>query len=593
MLSPVKKNGAISFYWKYIKNLGGITSNLKIWVKSALIISSILILLIPNILISEKESPIGLSLVIISKILQFGFLGMIMLRLTKSFFWTYLILGTYYLISSIIEISNIILLNHYITADNIVSLVDASKGEIKEFYGLFHIYLIIPSILIACFICFLIFYKSIHYSSRLQKKLVPLAFAMIACSFVTSFIKVYTSDKIYSGKNLLSYTFKGLYLQQHPFDLLNESYIFAKNSFRARKYKSQHDNFRFNVLNPKDTSRPKLVVFIIGERMRYANWSINGYKRETSPNLNGVKNLISFNKNYSNSNFTYGSIPLIITQATPKAPTIAYSQKTIVSLFKEAGYETSWISNQYLFDIVDDRKTPDHLYELYKQHHTDADIVPVLDSILNCKTNKNRFIIINLLGGHGGVPSNFNVFNPNDSREDYSVTMKNASIFINTYDNIILLQDYVLSKIISLTQQQNVSSIVMFTADHGCNLFDNGKALFGYGSANPTDNETHVPLFISMSDQYITDNEGKYTNLLKHKNLLTTNNNLFYTLADLSHIKYDSYSKEKSIADQAYAEPTSRFVYAGGHVFEFQNSANHTAPTQLVNNPNYQAKHKQ
>ena len=569
MSTSAIKIGAVSLDWKNC-------------LKALLFLFSALVLLLPNILIAEKDGFVTTCLTVLAKILEFWFLAFIVLRLTKSFFWTYLLLGAFYLLSSIIEISNIILLNHYITADNIVSLVDASKSEVKEFYNLFHIYLIIPLILIACFIGFLKYYRSVAYNLQMQKRLIPIAFICLACSISISLVNDFSSAKVYSGKDLIKYTFRGDYLEQHPFNLLNESYVFAKNSLRIRKYRSQHDHFKFNVLNLKDTTGPGLVVFIIGERMRYRNWSINGYQRETSPNLEKIKNLISFDRNYSNSNFTYGSIPFIITQATPNSPTIAYSQKTIVSLFKEAGYETSWISNQYLFDIVDDRKTPDHVYELYKQHHTDADVIPVFDSVLKCKSNKKRFIIINLLGGHGGVPSNFNVFSPNDSKEDHSVTMKNAPIFINTYDNVILLQDYVISRIMELAEKNNTSSVVMFTADHGCNLFDNGKALFGYGSANPTENETHVPLFISMSDKYIKSNMEKYKNLLAHKNNVTTNNDLFYTLADLSHIKYGSYVKEKSISDSAYLQPSSRFVYAGGRVFEFKDSANHVNRRAVV-----------
>lgn len=578
-----KRFGAISLDWKSSKKSISISLDWRKCLRAFLLLSSTLILLLPNILVAEKDGFIATFLTVIAKIFQFWFLALIALRITKSFFWTYLLLGTFYLLSSIIEISNIILLNHYITADNIVSLVDASKSEVKEFYSLFHIYLIIPIVLIACFIGFLKYYRSVTYNFQGQKQLIPIAFIFLACSIGIALINDYSSaKKVFSGKSSIKYTFRSDYLEQHPFNVLNESYVFAKNSLRIKKYKSQHDHFKFNVLNPKDTTGPGLVVFIIGERMRYLNWSINGYKRETSPNLEKVKNLISFDRNYSNSNFTYGSIPFIITQATPKSPTLAYSQKTIVSLFKEAGYETSWISNQYLFDIVDDRKTPDHVYELYKQHHTDADVIPVFDSVLKCKSNKKRFIIINLLGGHGGIPSNFNVFSPNDSKEDHSVTMKNAPIFINTYDNVIRLQDYVISRIMELAQKNNTSSVVMFTADHGCNLFDNGKALFGYGSANPTENETHVPLFISMSDRYIKSNQGKYKNLLAHKNSVTTNNDLFYTLADLSHIKYGSYVKEKSISDSAYLQPASRFVYAGGRVFEFKDSANHVNRRAVV-----------
>jgi glucan phosphoethanolaminetransferase (alkaline phosphatase superfamily) len=535
-----------------------------------LITASILILLVPDVLINDDQNILNFGFSMFSKICLFIFLSSITLRLTRSYFWTYLIIGIPYLISSLIESINIIILNHHITADNIVSLLNASMGEIKEFSNGFYPYFSIPVVLIITYVFILRKYRSISYNVRDQKRIIILGLIAIVISLSISFFKVLHSDKIYSGKNLTKFTLRSCYLGQHPFNLLNESYVFAKIKLRAYRYKAQHDNFKFGILNPTDTVKPKIVVFIIGERTRYSNWSINGYARETSPNLEKIANLISFNKHYSNSNFTYGSIPLIITQATPKTPNVAYSQKSIVSLFKEAGYETSWISSQYLFDIIDERKVPDYLYELYKKKHTDMDILPLFDSVINRKSTKNKLILINMIGGHGEIPERFDQFKPNSTQGNYPVTMGNAPLFINSYDNQILLQDYVISELIKRTKKQNVSSVLLFTADHGCNLFDNGKALFGYGSANPTEKETHIPMFISLSNKFIENNHEKYKNLSNHKNLLTTNNNLFYTLADLANIKYKSFIKKQSISDSSFVEPSSRFVYINGTIFEFK-----------------------
>jgi glucan phosphoethanolaminetransferase (alkaline phosphatase superfamily) len=541
--------------------------------KAFLITASILILIVPDVLINDHQNTLGFWVLLMSKISLLIFFGLISLRLTRSYFLSYLIVGIPYLISSIIETINVIILDHFITADNIASLLNASTGEIKEFTAGFYIYFIVPITLVIAYFFILRKYRSINYNARNQKMIIPLA--MIAVFISISCFELLRSKRIHLREKLVYPRFRDYYIRQHPFNLANETYVLAKIKLRAYRYKAQHDNFKFGILNPTDTVRPKLVIFIIGERMRYDNWSINGYERETSPNLEKIPGLISFGEHYSNSNFTYGSIPLIITQATPKNPSLAYSQKSIVSLFKEAGYETDWISNQYIFDSIDEKKVPDHLYELYRkdlygEQHTDLDIIPVFDSIVNKKSKKNRLILINMLGAHGATPARFNVFKPNNSLENSPVTMRNAPIFINTYDNTVLFQDYVISELIRMTEKQNVSSVLLFTSDHGCNLFDSGRALFGYGSANPTVNETHIPMFISLSNKYIESNHDKYKNLLAHKNSLTTNNNLFYTLADLAHIKYKSFVKKQSIADSSFVEPSSRFVYVNGEVFEFK-----------------------
>ena len=542
----------------------------KINFKTILISISILILVVPDILINSNQNILNFCSSLISKICELAFIGLVLLKLTRSYFMAYLILGIPYLISSIVEIGNIIILDHYVTVDNIGALSNVSHSEINEFYLGFRIYLFIPIIVVGTYIFMLKKYKSILYNSKNKRIIVPLAILFFSISITISFYKVLHSPIVYSDNKITNYTLKTSYLWQHPFNLYYRIYQFTKIRLRINKYKSQQDNFKFEILNSADTTKPNLVIFIIGERMRYSNWSINGYNRATTPNLKKVTNLISFNKNYSNANNTYWSIPLIITQATPKTPNDAYSQKSIVSLFKEAGYETSWISSQYLFDIIDEKKEPDHLYELYKKKHTDLDIIPLYDSVLNKKTSKNKFIIINMLGGHGEVPAQFNVFKPNNNLKNYPITMQNAHIFINDYDNIVLLQDYVLSEIMKITEKQNVSSVLLFTADHGCNLFDNGRALFGYGSANPTEKETHVPMLVNMSKKYIENNHNKYNNLINHKNLLTTNNNIFYTLSDLANIKYKSFKPTQSISDSLFVEPSSRFVYINDEVREYK-----------------------
>jgi glucan phosphoethanolaminetransferase (alkaline phosphatase superfamily) len=206
-------------------------------------------------------------------------------------------------------------------------------------------------------------------------------------------------------------------------------------------------------------------------------------------------------------------------------------------------------------------------------NHTDLDILPVFNSVVNKKSAKNKFIVINMIGGHGKIPAKFQQFSPNSSHKDYPVTFENASVFINDYDNMILLQDYVLSELIKNTSQQSLSSVLLFTADHGCNLFDSGKILFGYGSSNPTEKETHVPLLIWGSDKF-RKNNPKFTNLLNHTKSLTTNNNVFYTLSDLSNIKYGSFVKSKSIADPTYHEPSSRFVFVNNAAMEFKKDKN-------------------
>ena len=538
--------------------------NNKLFLKKLIIIFSIVILIVPDIIINFKKDIITFSLIIISKISLLIFFSLILQKLTKSYFLSYITLGFLYLPSSFIETINTCILNDYVTLDNIKALLYTSKSEINEFYNQFYLYFLIP-----IFICisFLFILKKIKLYKYNKKN--HIIIYSVVCLFISTSISTYllsNSTQIYSGKNLVKYTFKNYYVKQHPFNIFYRAYELIISRSKYNKYKLQKENFKFNVLNKTDSlDRPDNVILIIGERIRYSNWSINGYNKKTSPNLESIENLISFSNHHSNGNSTAGSIPYLITQATPKKPILAYSQKTIVSLFKEAGYKTTWISSQNIFDYIENKTEPDNVFELYNKKHTDLNILPVFDSII--KTENKKLIVINMIGGHGSIPKSFNKFKPNSLLKKYTLSFKNKSIYINDYDNMILLQDYVLSKIIKSTKHENLSSIILFTADHGCNLFEN-ENLFGYGSSNPTEKETHIPLFIWGSNKFIKNN-SKYSNLIKHQNLLTTNDNVFYTLADLADIKYTSYLNTQSLSDSLYKEPNSRFVYINGTYKEY------------------------
>src|ERR1700753_1451470 len=164
--------------------------------RALLFAASILILVVPNILKNDTKPVLDFCLEVISKICMFLFFALILLRLTRSYFWTYLILGIPYLISSVIESFNLLILDNYISADNIASLLNASTGEIHEFYSGFKAYVILPVIIIIAYFIILITYRKIKYETGYQKRLIPMAFAAILISISISVLTIYRTGKL-------------------------------------------------------------------------------------------------------------------------------------------------------------------------------------------------------------------------------------------------------------------------------------------------------------------------------------------------------------------------------------------------------------
>ncbi|GGH02527.1 membrane protein [Polaribacter pacificus] len=533
--------------------------------KILIYILSAAVLLVPDLIIASKLTFVAFILTFTYKVFLLLAIGSLFLYFTKSYFKSYLIVGGFYLFSSFSEIIISILFKEYSTLDHIKALFFIRTNEIEEFTKTFYIYAFIPILIAVLYFVLLWLSKKMTYQKR-GRTLIVSALLFISSIFISGILLSQTPFS-FSGKNLTKYTFKTYFLKQHPFSFYYRTYEFVLTRKRYNQYSKKKEDFKFNVSNNAlDSIRPETVVFVIGERARAQNWTINGYNKETSPNLNKFTNLITFKNNHSNAATTAGSIPLILTQATPKTHELVYSQKTIVTLFKEANYKTYWISNQFIFDYIEHDKEPDVFINLFKnKNHTDLDVIPVFDSIIQLKTNRKKLIVVNLAGGHGKVPEEFHKFKAFDSPQEKLVNKDNRTLLVNEYDNMIFLQDFVLGKLISSTAKQKKSSFLIYTADHGTNLFDdNHTNIFGYGSSNPTEKETNVPLFIWSSDQFINQYREKYSSLQRHQNFLTTNDNLFYTLADMAEIKYEGYKSNLSISSSSYIEPTLRLLYLNG-----------------------------
>lgn len=465
---------------------------------------------------------------------------------------THLSLCFIYFPSYTAELFNLSILNQYISFDNLKAVYNTNLTEALKF-----VIDLLSNFWLPCFIILTLSINIIYLSKEKiiitnHTRYIALSAVGIVITFLQQFSKTIDSPELFAKRNLISSTIDRI-IKTPPINIFYRSYQVFVNVNRLNKVKAQRETFTFGVYDSSH-NRPGKVVLIVSEGMRSSNWAINGYKKSTNPNLSSIDNLISFKQHYANANNTYNSIPLIITKATPQNQSIAYSEKSIISLFKEAGFKTVWISNQDIF-YLDNQEEPDSTIITYTlKDKTDLAVLSPFKHILSENKEKNLFVLINLVGNHGTIPGPFNdQFKPNSSLTHSEILPKNKEKLINDYDNKILLQDYVLSKIINTTLETGESTVILFTADHGLNLFDDKESnIFGYGSDYPTKHELHIPLLIWCSDLYTANNETKYNNLINNISLYSDNDNVLYTLSDLSTINFREFDSCKSLAHEKY-----------------------------------------
>ncbi len=392
--------------------------------------------------------------------------------------------------------------------------------------------------------------KDTFLPQKVQKVLLislPIVF-LIGCVYFFTLTRItYTSEKttlkdnLIDTKDMMVSKFNKIF----PFDV----YLATIDVLQKREeVKASHEklkDFSFG-LQPKENNDEETYVLVIGETARWKNFGINGYHRNTTTNLSKVQNLVSYSHFVTQANLTSNSIPLILTRADASNKEIANNEKSISEAFSEAGFYTSWISDQIITPFQERIiETCNHSAILSKDitlsNILDEDLLVSLDTLLDQKSPK-KFIIIHTLGSHFRYflryPMTFQIYQPefDNSMDFLSITAENKNLLVNSYDNSIAYTDYFLSSVIkTLDKKCNVWSMI-YLSDHGENIFDDERNIVLHGSLVVTDYEVHIPFFVSYSDAYQEKYPNKVQNILNNKDKNTSSDVVFHSLLDMADI---------------------------------------------------------
>lgn len=359
-------------------------------------------------------------------------------------------------------------------------------------------------------------------------------------------------------KNSLIQEFK----QTYPLGVLISFYDLYHEQSKINSAFAKHQQFTFDASSSVALKDKQVIVLVIGETSRRANWQLNGYMRATNPLLNTQKNVINFTDMLSVSAATRSSIPMLLTR---KPATHVYSydfaEKSIISAFKEAGFATYWLSTQQKFGIHDTStsvyaKEADEVIFLNKtnyshQGETDEVIVPALAKIL-AAPNKKQLIVIHTLGSHFDYshryPAAFDIFRPSlTDLDSYSLQdQKYKQEITNSYDNSILFTDYVLNEVIeTIKKNKQTEAFLLYSSDHGEDLFDGQCDKSGHGNETPYNFE--IASLAWYSKTFEDNNSNKIKNLIANKTKKVNQTSIFPTLIDAANINIPNYQRTRSL----------------------------------------------
>ena len=257
--------------------------------------------------------------------------------------------------------------------------------------------------------------------------------------------------------------------------------------------------------------KPTLFVFVLGETARAESFGLNGYDRDTTPELR-KRHVINFPQVSSCGTATAVSVPCLFSGMTRAdyEPQLASHREGLLDILQRAGYAVTWIDNNSGCKGACDRIHSVPLLAADKPRWCrdgecqDDLLADTFADYISRATLSDRVVVLHQEGSHGPAyyrryPDAYKRFTPTcDSNALQSCTQQQV---INTYDNTIAYTDHVLGRIIDTLKAQDdrYQTVMVYAADHGESTGEHGLYLHGAPYLFAPSQQTHVPMLAWLS----------------------------------------------------------------------------------------------
>lgn len=248
-----------------------------------------------------------------------------------------------------------------------------------------------------------------------------------------------------------------------------------------------------------------IVVTILGEATRADHLQLNGYNRATNPGLIQNSNVVSYPYIYSQHTNTNGSIPHILTRADSVHSEYAYTETSFVSLFRNAGFYSVWLTNKnqnkpfvdFMREADTVRYTQAAVTQSLYAKWLDNDLLPLMDEHIGHEPR--QLFVLHTMGSHWlydtHVSEELCVFQPTVTNRD--IRQNTIEQITNSYDNTVVYLDAFIDSLIY--RLNSYPAILLYLSDHGESLGEGGRYLHSQPEAEEEKNPAAI---VWYSDAY-------------------------------------------------------------------------------------------
>ncbi len=307
-----------------------------------------------------------------------------------------------------------------------------------------------------------------------------------------------------------------------------------------------------------------LVIMVVGESVRPDHLGVLGYPRDTTPWLTQNKTeWIFYSDVLSTANWTAQALPQLFLIPGPGAA----GQSGLLQTFKEAGFQTAWISNQNAqpFVSADVMDIPDSAPLRF-----DSAMLPRADEFVRQGTQR-QLLVLHMYGSHYDYDARYP---PSDAK--FRPTMTDLGIgadpsprqrpgVLNSYDNTIVALDRFLQLLVERVGQTERPALLVYTSDHGENLLDDERGLFMHALPKISRHDLRVPLLIWANGAYQRRWPDKWAMLQAHSALPVSHVVLPPTLLDASGITWHGKDLTQVLSSPSFKVARRPLMDSSGH----------------------------
>ncbi len=255
--------------------------------------------------------------------------------------------------------------------------------------------------------------------------------------------------------------------------------------------------------------KPLMVVLVVGETARAANFSLGGYGRPTNVALNRP-DLVYFSNVVSCGTDTATSLPCMFSDIGTERFSIteASARENILDVLVRAGVDAAWIENTSGCKEVCKRVPTKSLFDEPQRWCGAATcfddvLVPALQQAADASA-ADKLVVLHMQGSHG--PAYFKRYPPTARRftptcDTNSIQGCDLESLRNTYDNSIAFTSDVLARSIEWLERASSRKdiVLLYLSDHGESLGEGGLYLHGLPRRLAPRTQVQVPMLMWVS----------------------------------------------------------------------------------------------